>query len=289
MRETVSADVLNADNARDGQCGAAGAASLVSVTQLVDRRPMPVRVTVWPDCGEASVVFIGADSGGVFEDDEAGPASCTVLADVLRFENSQRVRASRARARVRRYCVRNMLTRMWTFTFADAVHDRAVALAAMQEFVRLLRDHFGEPFPYLYVFELHPKGHGWHVHLLTQSRWVKKDTMQRLWGHGIVQYSDGPKRHGRSKREVARGAARYAAKYVGKDIEGGLERGVHAYEPGQGFQPERVSRLAVSMRSGVGVAVRAFDGVAPSSLWDSAESEVWSGPPVITLQFEEAA
>src|SRR4029077_6868067 len=151
-------------------------------------------------------------------------------------------------------------------------------LAAMREFARTLREHFGEAIPYLYVFERHESG-AWHVHLLTQSRYVHKRTLQRLWGHGIVQYSDGPKRHrNRSKREAARGCARYAAKYVGKDIGDGLPANVHAYEPAQGFQPEGVSRSAASMRDGFGLAVRHFDGLAPSDVWNSGESESWGGP-----------
>jgi hypothetical protein len=164
----------------------------------------------------------------------------------------------------------------------------------MQEFARKLRDHFGEAIPYLYVFELHDGKRGvgnhlgsWHVHLLTQSRFVQKRLLQALWGHGIVQYSDGPKRHARSKREVARACARYASQYVGKDIDGGLPPGVHAYEPAQGFQPEKVSRSAATMRSGVGVAVRHFDGLAPSEVWDSGEATDWHGPPVVSLRFDE--
>jgi hypothetical protein len=175
---------------------------------------------------------------------------------------------------------------MWTLTFAPPQpYEREVALAAMQEFARTLREHFEEAIPYLYVFEQHKSG-AWHVHLLTQSRYVQKATLERLWGHGMVQYSDGPRRHDRSKREVARGCARYAAKYVGKDIGGGLPSRVHAYEPAQGFQPEKVSRSAPTMRDGVGVAVRYFDGVSPSEVWDSGEATEWAGPPVVSLRFE---
>jgi hypothetical protein len=267
--------------------------SLVSVTQLGRRGYESVRVTMWPECGEATVVYCGGAASRVETGTSAIASShgLMLLADQLREQErllqSQRARVSRARGRIRRYVVRNMLTRMWTLTFADREDDRAVALASMQEFGRRLREHFGEAIPYLYVFEVHPKRGGWHVHLLTQSRYVKKKVLERLWGHGLVQYSDGPKRHARSKREAARGCARYAAKYVGKDIDEGLPANVHAYEPAQGFQPERVARSTGSMRDGFGMAVRQFDGLAPSHVWDSATSETWSGPPVTCLRFDD--
>ena len=294
--EALSAEVVevrSTDRAEGSGVGSAArsAASLVLVTQLGERGRNPVTVTLWPECGEATVVYLGGGAGQEFpaESGVASSLGLTQLADQLREEErrteSQRVRTSRARGRIRRYVVRNLLTRMWTLTFADQPHDRGVALERMQTFVRALRDHFGEAIPYLYVFERHKSG-AWHVHLLTQSRYVKHKTLERLWGYGFVQYSDGPKRHGRSKREVARSCARYAAKYVGKDIGGGLPANVHAYEPAQGFQPERVARSAASMQDGFGLAVHEFDGLVPV-VWNSAECDTWTGPPVMCLRWDE--
>lgn len=297
----------NADNARhritdhppqrsDERSAARSAASLVQVTQLVQepkrRDREPVSVTIWPECGEATVTWVGTGQGTQLaaEKEPAGSHGLQRLADQLRHEASQRARAARARARMRRYVIKNKLTRMWTLTFADEVHDRAVALEAMQEFVRRLRDEFGEAIPYLYVFEWHKlNDRGWHVHMLVQARRVEHKRMERLWGHGFVQYSDGQKRRGVSQRERARTAATYAAKYVGKDIERGLESGDHAYEVAQGFRPERIARSAGTWRAGVALAVAFFGGLVPRVMWDSSDADVWFGPPVQLLDFGEAA
>ena len=43
----------------------------------------------------------------------------------------------------------------------------------------------GEPFPYLWVPELHESGHGFHVHFAV-GRYVPRSLIEGAWGRGFV-------------------------------------------------------------------------------------------------------
>jgi hypothetical protein len=72
----------------------------------------------------------------------------------------------RARAKLRRYCTANGLNRLGTLTYAgEGCHDARVLRGDVSEFFRALRSGLDAgPIPYAWVPQLHPGGHGWHVH-----------------------------------------------------------------------------------------------------------------------------
>lgn len=128
-----------------------------------------------------------------------------------------------AEASIRAFFARHPVTFYWTFTFADEVLEKGEAQKRFKPLVDLIRARGGE---HLEFWELHPSGHGWHVHLLTdlyldvnwlrpwlvRRRWgpimkVKKVQSRRVWidGEGWV----------RDDREEAR-LVRYLCKYLTK-------------------------------------------------------------------------
>ncbi len=150
--------------------------------------------------------------------------------------------ARRARAKIRRYCASNRLNRLGTLTYAgEGCHDPAVLRRDVHGFFkRLRRELGGEAFPYLWVPEWHPGGHGLHLHFAV-GRYVGQSLIRQAWGNGIVDIrllGDLPV--GSGSLEEARLAARYLGKYAGKAIEDDRLSGLHRYEVAQGFTPEPI-------------------------------------------------
>lgn len=171
---------------------------------------------------------------------------------------------------------------MWTLTYAgEGQHDRDQALSDVAGWVKRLRAHLGHPFPYLCVLELHPGGHGWHVHVLMPRKFIRHEVMARLWGHGFVQFSDENRRIRRvpGQRARSRAAAGYLSKYVAKAVGSGIDRHRHAYEVAEGFAPEKISRECSNFADGWRELVRDHGGELPSLEWSSDQVEDWSGPP----------
>src|SRR4051812_12416326 len=81
-------------------------------------------------------------------------------------ERSRAEAARRARGRLRRYCAANRLNRLGTLTYAgEGFHDPARIRSDLGSFFRALRSRLGgRPFPYVWVPEWHPGGHGLHAH-----------------------------------------------------------------------------------------------------------------------------
>src|SRR5665213_1987210 len=96
---------------------------------------------------------------------------------------SKKQNDARARSRLRRYFKKNGLGKMWTLTFAEATFDRSYVHSMVNEFVSRWRSSAGgEAFPYAYVLELHPEGHGLHVHFATRPGFVSWAALGLLWG-----------------------------------------------------------------------------------------------------------
>lgn len=164
--------------------------------------------------------------------------------------------------------------RLVTLTYrGSGQHDRRVVVADVQAFVKRLRRRTPN-LRYVWVLELHPGGHGWHVHMLV-NRYVSKGLLAEVWGHGFVDArmirGAGP--------QAAKNAGRYAAKYVAKDAL-----------TAQGREP-RAQRYGRS--EGLGVTeMRAYFGT-PAYARHEVEREVgialswcdcstlagWTGPP----------
>jgi hypothetical protein len=256
-----------------------------------------VLLVEYPSLGEAVAVWAPQrldddDQGGGDWGIEWGELDDDVR-EALNLERSCR----RTSCTMRRYMEHNKLTKMWTLTTRegdDLSHAAWLVMRGrMQRFMKKVRRDFfrGRAFPYLYVFERHPKGHGWHVHLFLQDTYIDKRSMDRLWGHGHTHYLDfrkGGKTHDgqwiaaapRGGRGAARAAARYGAKYGSKTIADETEAGFHRYERSEGFNVPKVTRRVESFDQARVEVQNApyfggWDFISSSADW----GESYVGPP----------
>ena len=195
--------------------------------------------------------------------------------------------ARRARAKIRRYAAANRLNRFGTLTYrGEGCHDPIALRAHLSGFFRQLRDALDAgAFPYLWVPQWHPGGHGLHAHFAV-GRFVPRRLIDRSWGHGFVHIKLlGGLPVGSGELAEARLAARYLARYVGRNVES--ERrlaGLHRYEVAQGFQPAKVECYGGSAEDVIGRA-SGYMGSAPERVWLSSSVEGWRGPPACWAQW----
>jgi hypothetical protein len=189
--------------------------------------------------------------------------------------------ARRARGKVRRYCAANRLNRLGTLTYAGTgCHDPARLRDDLAQFFRRLRGSVGDGFPYLWVPEWHPGGHGLHAHFAV-GRWIAHGAIKAAWGRGHVHIKLlGDLPVGSGSLGEARLAARYLSKYVGKDLAAAHLAGLHRYEVGQGFQPHGVTLDDPTMH-GVLSWAETYMGAPPERVWRSRDQEDWAGPPAV--------
>jgi hypothetical protein len=193
----------------------------------------------------------------------------------------------RARAKIRRYAAANKLNRLGTLTYAgEGCHDALRLRDDLAGFFRELRGGLGGGrFPYLWVPQWHPGGHGLHAHFAV-GRFVPRGLIERSWGNGFVHIKllDGLP-VGSGALGEARLAARYLARYVGRDAED--ERrlaGLHRYEVAQGFQPAKIECYGSSAEDVIERA-SGYMGSAPERVWLSSSVEGWRGPPACWAQW----
>ncbi len=194
--------------------------------------------------------------------------------------------ARRARAKLRRYCAANVLNRHATLTYGPpGCEDPARLRADIAAFFRELRADLGAAFAYAWVPELHPGGHGYHVHVAF-GRYVPRRAIERGWSHGffwIKLIGDLPV--GSGSRCEARVVAGYLAKYVSKSFEDEHRPlGRHRYEVGQGFQPEKILVYGCSEEDVIQRASRVMKA-APERVWSSSSVEGWRAPPACWAQW----
>jgi hypothetical protein len=202
-------------------------------------------------------------------------------------ERSRQEAARRARGRLRRYCAANRLNRLGTLTYAGAgCHDPAEIRRDLGQFFRNLREATGgAAFPYAWVPEWHPGGHGLHAHFAV-GRFIKRGLIAEAWGHGytsIKLLGDLPV--GSGTLGESRLAARYLSKYVAKSFADQHIPHRHRYDVAQGFQPERVRVWGRSSIDVIEQASALFGGVLPAHSWDSGQQEGWQGPPAVWVQW----
>ena len=193
----------------------------------------------------------------------------------------------RARRSIRQYAAANRLNRLGTLTYRDeGCHDPLQLRADLAGFFRELRAGLGAGrFPYVWVPQWHPGGHGLHAHFAV-GRFVPRTLIERSCGHGFVHIKllDGLP-VGTGALGEARLAARYLARYVGREVED--ERrltGLHRYEVAQGFQPAKVECYGVSAEDVIGRA-SGYMGSLPERVWISSSREGWRGPPACWAQW----
>jgi len=196
--------------------------------------------------------------------------------------------ARRAKARIRVYGSANRLNRLATLTYrGEGCHDPSALRRDLAVFFRGLRERLGGGrFPYLWVPQWHPGGHGLHAHFAV-GRFVPCSLIERCWEHGFVHIKLlGGLPVGSGELGEARLAARYLARYAGRDLED--ERrpaGLHRYEVAQGFQPEKVLCYGVSAEDVIERASRLM-GSKPGRVWLSSTVEGWRGPPACWAQWD---
>jgi hypothetical protein len=231
-----------------------------------------------------SVCPAAAEGGGCFVPKRRPPTGFRGLPDP---ERSRREAARRARGRLRRYCAANRLNRLGTLTYSGSgCHDAAEIRRDLGQFFRNLRDSTGgDPFPYAWVPEWHPGGHGLHAHFAL-GRYVRRGLIADAWGHGFVHIKLlGDLPVGSGSLAQARQAAGYLSKYVTKSFEDQQIPGRHRYDVAQGFQPARVQVWGRSAVDVIEQASAMFGGALPAQAWNSAQQEDWKGPPAVWVQW----
>jgi hypothetical protein len=196
-------------------------------------------------------------------------------------ERAREEAARRARAKVRRYCAHNGLSRFWTLTYPGrGCHDPLELRSDLSGFFRGLRAALGgEALPYVWVPEWH-KTHGLHAHFAL-GQYVHKSLIRVTWDRGFVKgklLSDQPV--GSGTREASRVAAGYLSKYVSKTFDSPQLFGRHRYDVAQGFQPSK-HRLTGASADELLEKACAVMGGRPMRSWSSAQVEDWNRPPAV--------
>lgn len=246
-------------------------------------------LTLFPDAREASGVWGKLGEGGPVErSDEPDQARAKAEAD------------RRAKVKIRRFCAANQLNRLGTLTYAgEGLHDPDVLRADVAEFFKRLRagitvKHLplahgvrtGDAFPYLWVPQWHPGGHGLHVHFAV-ARYIPRGVIEDAWPHGFINIKQlNNLSSGSGPLEEARLAARYLARYVGSQLDDERRRmGLHRYEVAQGFQPVEVKLHGRTADEVIEQASKRL-GANPSRVWRSDEAKGgWHGPPAVWIQW----
>lgn len=193
--------------------------------------------------------------------------------------------ARRARSRVRRYAVTNALNRLGTLTYAESERDPKAHREHLAEFFRNLRVVLGgRNFPYVWVPEWHPGGHGLHAHFAV-GRFIGRALISDAWGRGFVSIKLlGDMPFGATPRDEARGAAGYLSKYVAKAFADRDVLGRHRYDVAQGFQPNKERLFAASREELLDLACERMRA-KPSYLWLSDAVESWNRPPALWVSW----
>ncbi len=126
----------------------------------------------------------------------------------------------------------------WTFTFAEVL-DVAEGRRRWSEFLRKLRKRKkrqGLDFQGLRVFELHPGGHGLHIHVLTHC-FLRVNEVRALW-----QSCGGGRVH---VLPIAADRAGYAGKYLRKSGRPDCLKGVRMWAAFGGMEHTKVKDVEI--------------------------------------------
>lgn len=249
---------------------------VVSIATSLSRPDAGWRLTLYPDAREAVCQFVPSlrpERVYVPRGSAADP------------ERSRAESARRAHGRVRRYCAANGLDRLFTLTYAgDGCHDPDRLRGDVGEFFRSLRQSEGaKTFPYLWVPEWHPGGHGLHVHF-GLGQYVHKSKISAAWCRGFVEARRLSVPHGVGKVGGGRRAAAYLGKYISKTFDESQGFGRHRYEVAQGFTPRAVRWVGNREHDLVSAACDSMGG-APLEVWSSDGEATWRATPTRTLRW----
>lgn len=194
----------------------------------------------------------------------------------------------RARKAVKRKVRAFMMRWMVTFTFpGEGVHEYDKAFGLMARFIHRYRGVLGLNC-YLVVAEEHPKGHGWHFHMLIPFRpdvgWINRCRV--LWTEFLRRRGMPPSGGARYTRidvkefDGPASAARYAAKYVTKTLVDRPGRWSYRCSKGCVARPAVVAFFFADRESAVLELLRALSRPA-RFVWRSwVDAEHWDGPDV---------
>jgi hypothetical protein len=143
----------------------------------------------------------------------------------------------------------------------------------------------GKRFPYVWVPEWHPKGHGLHVHFAV-GRFIAQPMIASAWQLGFVHIKRRAKGSQRGTLESARQTANYLAAYVGKHLGEGVTCALHRYEVGQGYQPAAVRIVARTREDAIAQASQLM-GREPARRWVSQGVHGWVGPPALWVAWDD--
>ncbi len=200
-------------------------------------------------------------------------------------ERSAAMAARRAGTKLRRYVVANRLNRLGTLTYAEACNDEREVRKDVGEFFRALRVEVGTAFPYLWVPEWHPQGHGLHLHFVV-GRYVPRSKISDAWGRGFVHIKLlGQVPIGQGSLGESRHAASYLAKYLRKGFDDQRTFNFRRFDAARGFTPK--PELLVG-RSAEEVTSAACDriGAQPSYVWRSRDHDGWIGPNAMWMTWD---
>ncbi|MDP9343719.1 MAG: hypothetical protein M3Q23_16835 [Actinomycetota bacterium] len=185
---------------------------------------------------------------------------------------------------------------MITLTFRDERFDWGAVVREVGEFFdrlsyTLRRQGILRPeerLCYVWVLELHPGGHGLHVHALL-DRSIPHALLSKGWGYGMVDVRRW-RRYG-SRRENARAAASYVTKQFVSDKDWLRERGIvvsdgaHRYGTAKGFLPRVVRMVHQALHQAWDWFMGLAHGEVPLHELSSADIADWRGPPWLWMQW----
>lgn len=255
-------------------------------------------LNVYPDAGEAGGCLIVPGRAGkpaVKEPDVDlvdlasgdGLFGGSGAADGERVPTRSELEAMRrARSRIRRYAASHRLNRFVTLTYrGEGCRDPLAFRSDIASCFRVLRRELGgRPFPYVWVPEWHPGGHGLHGHAAV-GRYIPRYKLERAWPQGFVHIKlIGDLPAGSGSLDEARRCALYLGKYVAKSLDGERWAGLHRYDVARGFQP-RVIKVSGRTADHVIEQGSRLMGRPPASVWKSSEQEGWDGPPCCSVRW----
>lgn len=180
---------------------------------------------------------------------------------------------------------------MLTLTFpAPGVHDYGVAEQLVAEWLRRNVQLVSASRRYVAVAELHPGGHGWHWHILTDA-YLQVQKLRISWTRWCTRYGlyPPPGRWVRIDAKVWRdgkAAAFYAGKYVTKKCE--VPPGRHRYLMSNAAQPPDAVVGLCSAWTPNEVLEQLYAWGLPVDAWTrigSTNDETWSGPELVLARF----
>lgn len=190
----------------------------------------------------------------------------------------------RSAVTLRRFVCHNRIDRLLTLTFAaeTLISDRGSVVKKVQAFFRILRIKI-PGIKYVYTLELHPGGHGYHIHA-GLDRWVSVETVRECWTHGFIDLRRITTKSRGSARDQQRQCARYLAKYACKAEDEGRESGGHRYERSQGDNP---TEHRIECDSWAGAEAWLRQKIRRPIRWEWSSQDVdadeWKGPRTLCL------